>query len=155
MQRWLIVNYTLKTIFNIISIGLQIFSLEKNVVCNLPVKLARVGQIGQSWPACVTTAIDTWYPNSCVAVEQNLKKVKSKQSNFHSLKLISKCRLQSGVILPRINGVTFIRYDFCWISYNEVNLKMCLQSGGHCVSPQFGNKNPSYQLVGIILRNQC
>ena len=28
--------------------------------------------------------------------------------------------------------------------------KFSLQSGGHCVSPQFGNKNPSYQFVGII-----
>ena len=33
--------------------------------------------------------------------------------------------------------------------------KFSLQSGGHFVSPQFGNKNPSYQVVGIILRNQC
>ena len=43
---------------------------RKNVVCNLPVKLARVNQIGLSWPACVTTALDIWYPKSCVAVEQ-------------------------------------------------------------------------------------
>ena len=26
--------------------------------------------------------------------------------------------------------------------------KFSLQSGGHYVSPQFGNKNPSYQFVG-------
>ena len=70
-------NYALETNFNIISIGIQIFHW-KNVVCNLPIKLARFGQIGQSWPACVTTALDTWYPNSCVEVEQTLKKVKSK-----------------------------------------------------------------------------
>ena len=36
--------------------------------------------------------------------------------------------------------------------------KFSLQSGGHCVSPQFGNKNLSYQFGGgggVILRNQC
>ena len=49
---------------------------------------------------------------------------KIKMTDFHSLKLISKCRLQSGVIQCRINEVTSIRYDFCWISYNEVNLEI-------------------------------
>ena len=78
MQRWLIVKYALKTRLQYnINRNSNIF-IEKMLSAIFPVKLARFGQIGQSWPACVTTALDTWYPNSCVEVEQTLKKVKSK-----------------------------------------------------------------------------
>ena len=62
-----------KTNFNIISIGIQIFSLKK--CC-----LQFIRQIGQSWPELTRLRNHSpWHmipTNSCVEVEQTLKKVR-------------------------------------------------------------------------------